>query len=100
MLLKRALEQGVTVPRLLVESALATEPGETATQRREVLVELFRLHRMLAAVGNNINQIARVANTEGHLPADKRDELSHALDVVLRTAHRVDESLSRLAADS
>jgi|SRR5690625_2308373 len=97
LLLQRALEQGISVPRLLVEAALADEPGETVTQRREFLAELFTLHRMLAAIGNNINQIARVANSEGRVPREKQDELSHALKKVLHTAHRVDESLDRWA---
>lgn len=76
-LLLRANAQSVTIPRLLVESALAERAGEAATERREQLAELFRLHRMLAALGNNLNQIARAANADGTVPAELRADLTH-----------------------
>ena len=58
------------MPRLLVESAL---PGvETPAERRAWLAELFELRRLLATVANNVNQLARVANTSGELPGDER----------------------------
>ena len=89
-LLVRANAQGVTIPRLLVESALAERAGETATERREQLAELFRLHRMLAALGNNLNQIARAANADGTIPVDLRAELVHTMTAVRASAERVD----------
>lgn len=64
-LVARSSEQGVTVARLLVESALSPEPGETATDRRNALEMFFRIERLLSNVANNVNQIARVANTTG-----------------------------------
>lgn len=90
-LLLRANAQGVTIPRLLVESALAERAGETASERREQLAELFRLHRMLAALGNNLNQIARAANADGTVPAELHAELSHTMAAVRASAERVDE---------
>ena len=89
-LLLRANAQGVTIPRLLVESALAERAGETATERREQLAELFRLHRMLAALGNNLNQIARAANADGTVPNELRTELAHTMTAVRASAERVD----------
>lgn len=60
----RALPQHVTVPRLLVESALAVHP-ETITERRQLAVELVRVRDLLANIANNTNQLAKVANTDG-----------------------------------
>lgn len=64
-LVARSTEQGVTVARLLVESALSPEPGETATDRRNALEMFFRIERLISNIASNVNQIARVANTTG-----------------------------------
>lgn len=61
-LMLKASHQGVSVPRLLVESALTFEAGETATDRRDAVAMILRVERQLAAIGNNLNQIARAAN--------------------------------------
>ncbi|WP_168199870.1 plasmid mobilization relaxosome protein MobC [Citricoccus sp. SGAir0253] len=90
-----AVEQGVTVPRLLKESALAVSAGETATDRRRVLTALNVLTGQLARVGNNLNQIARGLNTDGELHGDVRGSLDE-LRGVLRD---VDEVIETLALD-
>ena len=69
----RAAELGVSVPRLLVESAFA-EATVTGTERRAEMVELFEVRRLLATVANNINQLARLANTAGEVPVGQRLE--------------------------
>ena len=66
----RAGELGVSVPRLLVESALSGV--ETPAERRAWIAGLFELRRLLATVANNVNQLAKVANTSGELPASGR----------------------------
>jgi hypothetical protein len=68
VLVRLASEAGVSVPRLLVESAVA-EDRMTATARREMLVQLFDLSRVLGGVANNLNQLARHANATGEFPA-------------------------------
>jgi hypothetical protein len=56
------------LPRLLVESALSADV-ETATERRQAIAELFETQRLLATVANNVNQLAKVANTTtGQVP--------------------------------
>jgi hypothetical protein len=65
----RALVRGVTVPRLMVESALNLHI-ETDTDRKEAIAELFALRRLLANVANNVNQMAKYANEERAFPAD------------------------------
>lgn len=59
-----AFEQGVTIPRLLVESALA-QSTTTITERRQLGFELSEVRRLLASISNNTNQLAKFANTEG-----------------------------------
>ncbi len=92
LLVQLAGAQRVSVPRLLVESALLAR-GETPTQRRDAMVELFALYRLLAAVSNNVNQIARHANASGEFPADA----AGVLLAVRRVAERIDVAVERLA---
>ncbi|WP_235857242.1 MobC family plasmid mobilization relaxosome protein [Occultella glacieicola] len=93
VLLRLALAQEVTVPRLLVESALASETGETATERRNAIAELFRAHRLLAAISNNVNQMAKATNATGEV----QEDLVETLRAVRRTAGRIDEAIDGLS---
>jgi Bacterial mobilisation protein (MobC) len=61
----KAAELGMSVPRLLVESALSGV--ETPTERRRLIAELFETRRLLATVANNVNQLARSANISGQV---------------------------------
>lgn len=91
-LLRLAAAQHVTIPRLLVESALAAEAGETVTERRALLVELFAVHRLLAAVSNNVNQIARATNATG----EWQRETAATLAKVRQVAERIDVTVDGL----
>lgn len=91
-LLQRAEAQRVTIPRLLVESALAPQ-GETPTQRRELLAEMFAVNRLLGNLANNVNQIAKATNATGEWQA----ETAATLSAVRRTTGRIDETIDRLA---
>lgn len=94
-LARLAAAQHVTIPRLLVESAIASEhAGETPTERRNAIAELFALHRLLAAVSNNVNQIARATNATGEVQEDMRWTLAK----VRETAVRIDKAIDGLAA--
>lgn len=90
-----AVDQGVSVPRLLKESALAVSAGESVTDRRRVLTALNVMTGQLARVGNNLNQIARGLNTDGELHGDVRGSLEE-LRGVLRD---VDSTIESLALD-
>jgi hypothetical protein len=80
-----AAELGVSVPRLMVESALSGV--ETPTDRRRMIAELFEVRRLLATVANNVNQLARAANISGEVDAGRRLE---------ETLGEVDELLARV----
>lgn len=92
MLVRLAEAQHVTVPRLLVESALSSGT-ETPTERRQAMTELFALHRLLAAVSNNVNQIARATNATGQAQA----ETSVTLVKVREVAERIDAAIDGLS---
>lgn len=92
MLLRLAKAQHVSVPRLLVESAIAAEAGETVTQRKQAMAELFTLHRLLAAISNNVNQMAKATNATGELHAELRSTVA----AVKRTAERIDDAIDGL----
>jgi Bacterial mobilisation protein (MobC) len=81
----RASELGVSVPRLMVESALSGV--ETPSDRRAMIAELFEVRRLLATVANNVNQLAQAANISGDVGAERRLE---------RTLGEVDELLVRM----
>jgi len=87
LLRARAAELGVSVPRLLVESAL--EGRETSTERRQQVAGLFEVRRLLATVANNVNQLARSANISGEVAVGERLE---------RTLVEVDELLLSIRA--
>lgn len=93
VLARLAAEQKVSVPRLLVECALSSERSETPTQRREALAELFALHRLLAAISNNVNQMARATNATGEVQQD----LQATLAAVRRIAERIDDAVDELS---
>lgn len=88
----RADDENVTIPRLLIERALA-DGGETPSQRREALVELFRVRRQLAGLATNVNQIAHAVNTDGRMPIGSAAELAQIEDVV----GKIDAAIEALA---
>jgi hypothetical protein len=88
-----AAAQHVSVPRLLFESAMSSELRETPTERKAAMAELFTLHRLLASISNNVNQIAKVANATGEI----QGELRSTLDAVRRTAVRIDEAIDGMS---
>ena len=82
----KAAELGMSVPRLMVESALSGGV-ETPTERRRTVAELFQTRRLLATVANNVNQLARSANISGQVAERERLE---------KTLGEVDELLADL----
>ncbi len=84
--------QQVSVPRLLIESALSAT-GETSTRRRAAMSELFAIRRVLAGVANNVNQIARVANIEERVSG----ELAATLGELDARMQMLDETIDELA---
>lgn len=88
-----AAAQRATIPRLLVESALAAATSETPAQRRIALEELFALHRLLAAISNNVNQMAKATNATGEV----QEEMVVTLRKVRQVAERIDGAIDELS---
>ena len=88
----RADAENVTIPRLLIERALA-DGGETPSERRDALVELFRVRRQLAGLATNVNQIAHAVNTDGRMPIGSAATLGRIEDVV----EKIDAAIEDLA---
>lgn len=89
----KAKEQGVSVQRLLVESALTFEQGETATDRKAAVQAVLKAERQLSAIGNNLNQIARGVNSGEPVSA----ELQQSLEYLRGVLSRLDEAASTIA---
>jgi Bacterial mobilisation protein (MobC) len=81
----RAGQAGVSVPRFLVEAGL-TGDAATASQLRANAAELLAARRLVAAVGVNLNQLAKVANATGAVPA----ALEATMHATLRFLARLD----------
>ncbi|MFC8411752.1 plasmid mobilization relaxosome protein MobC [Arthrobacter sp. NPDC057259] len=82
-LVARAARDKVTVPNLLISSALS-DAQETTVERRAAIAELMSLHNLLARSSNNINQLARQANATSEFPAEAREALKHIRSVAMR----------------
>jgi Bacterial mobilisation protein (MobC) len=93
LLQQLAQAQGVSVPRLLVETVLASPEMETPTQRRDVLAQLFGVYRLLGSIANNVNQMAKATNATGEVG----EELVETMRAVRRVADRVDATIDELA---
>jgi uncharacterized protein (DUF1778 family) len=89
---RRASAAGVSISRLLVEAALSGS-ARTATERRAIVIELLSVRRLVAALGNNVNQLAKVANATGQIP----EELPAVLEAVERALDRIETIASKLA---
>ena len=90
LLRARAQVAGMSVQRLMVSRALneGRAPSVDYETRREAWAQAVALQNLIAAVGNNMNQIARQANSDEQIPAD----FAPALDAVMRSHRRVFEA--------
>lgn len=88
-------ERGVTVPRLLYESAVYGGASEVGA-REELAKELFAIRRLLANVANNVNQLTRHAHEQRSLPA--LDEIERTFEQVRAAADDVAATLERCGA--
>nr|AXV46417.1 mobilization protein C [Arthrobacter sp.] len=91
MLVARAAREGVTVPRLLIGAA-TSESVETPAERKQAIAELFTVQRLLANVANNVNQLARHANSGDEFPAEAAATLAY----VKKLTFRIEDAVDRL----
>lgn len=87
----KAAEAEVSVPRFLVESALGG--GVKPSQRRVMVTQFFAARRQVTGAVNNLNQLARWANTNEAYPpgADRAAEaLADALEQLAESLDRLE----------
>jgi hypothetical protein len=65
----------------------------TVSERHAAMTEFAGARRLLAAAGNNLNQVARVANSTGRVPSDGPAVVA----AVARVLGRLDRALDRLS---
>lgn len=92
----KAAIRGITIPNLLVQSALAGG-AEAAAQHAAFRDELLRITRLMGKVSNNINQLARVANATHQLEPETAATLEAHVCVLERLESFID-ALGRDAA--
>jgi len=89
---RRAAAAGVSVARYAIEAALAR--ADTAAERRVRAAELLAVQRMIRGMATNINQLAKVANSNGGVPAGAAaalaalDQLSSHVETIANGACR------------
>ncbi|MGE3194636.1 MAG: MobC family plasmid mobilization relaxosome protein [Microbacteriaceae bacterium] len=91
-LIAKANAAGMSVPRLLHESAKSAHV-ETSTERKAAIAALFEMRRSVGTIANNVNQLAKYANTEGSFPRE-----AEAVVAEFRALYpRIREAVDRLA---
>jgi hypothetical protein len=88
---RRAKTAGMSVQRFLFEAAMAGSATQSAEQRR-AQVDAQRARLVLTSIANNVNQLAKWANTNHILP----DAFGDALDDVRRATAEVAETHRQL----
>jgi len=89
----QAAKQGLSIPRFLMESAQSGSAGETITERRALLTELVGVRRLLANAANNINQLAKAANSGASVPVAQLDA---ELEMLRRLGERIRSAVDEL----
>ena len=82
-LVRRATKAGVR-PSTLQHSATMNK----RIVREEAPASDFELVRELKAIGNNLNQLAKIANTTGRMPAGLSEVITELTDVMLTRMKR------------
>ncbi|MEO8221804.1 MAG: MobC family plasmid mobilization relaxosome protein [Specibacter sp.] len=79
----KAQRYGISVARLVVESALSKQ-GESHSDRQALIQEMAQVRTLLSRVSSNINQIARHANAKGEFPHDASAAVAAMRQLMLR----------------
>ncbi|MDO4039321.1 plasmid mobilization relaxosome protein MobC [Clavibacter michiganensis] len=91
-LASRAAVRDVTVPRLLVEAAMS-ERVVIEAEWKTVVADLFDLRSKMGYTANNMNQLAKFANTEGRFP----DEADAVMAEFRALIPRISAAVERVA---
>jgi len=92
-LVARASAAGVSVPRLMVEAAVA-DGQASATELRELGYELVKLRKLAGNMANNVNQVTVHAHVHNQLSEDTEATLAAARKVY----RKIDETVEAVIA--
>lgn len=81
---------GRSPSEILVSAALYAENSESLAERRAIAVEFIAARRYLAALSNNVNQLARHANATDEFPEAARTVLTRVWAVADRLNSMLD----------
>lgn len=84
---------GRSPSEILVSAALYAENSESLAERRAAAVEFIAARRYLAALSNNVNQLARHANATGEFPEAARTVLTRVRAVADRINTMLDSMM-------
>ncbi len=84
---------GRSPSEILVSAALYSQSSDSLAERRALATEFMAARRLLAALSNNVNQLARHANATDEFPGEARV----ALDRVRAVAERINSLVDGLA---
>jgi uncharacterized protein (DUF1778 family) len=90
---QRAEKVGLSAQRFVVEAALSGSAA-TAAQRRRAERDAERARLILASISNNVNQLAKWANTNHVLP----DTFAACIDDIRRATRAVNDTMQRLGS--
>jgi hypothetical protein len=85
----------VSVQRYLLEAGLSGKSSDGAARRRAER-ELGATRGVLRAAGNNLNQLAKWANTNGALPSHLEPTLASVASATSALADRVEQLTATL----
>lgn len=86
-------ERGMTPPELLLSAALteSIEGADQVAERRLVAAELMAVQRIIGRTADNMNQIAKKANTVHEVPSDFAAAVAEARSVWFRCEQVLEE---------
>lgn len=91
---KRAKKSGLTKGRYVREVALCELPqGEAGADKYELIEEFEKLRKELGAIGNNINQIAKLGNQTG---AFDRERYGDERQAIFQMRMNIDKAITEL----
>lgn len=83
-------QTGRSPSEILVSAALYAKSSESMAERRALATEFMAARRYLAALSNNVNQLAKHANATDEFPEEARVTLGRVRDIAERINGMVD----------
>lgn len=88
-----AADRGLTISRFLVDSALPSGRARSVLPT-EVVTELYSIGNHLGAIGRNVNQIARIANSTDDVTRDAAATFAAVRRAAYRISGLIDSTLA------